>query len=97
VESVAAAVIVAVYSVFVARETAGLKVATVPEQETTPAMGVPPGPARLNVVAGDASVAQFIVLLKVARRTWVIGTPVAPFRGDVAITAGRVAVVKLHT
>jgi hypothetical protein len=51
----------------------------------------------VKVAAGDASVAQFIASLKFALITWVMGTPVAPFAGTVAVTAGGgVIVVKVH-
>jgi hypothetical protein len=53
---------------------------------------------RTNVVAGDASVAQFIASLNVALSTWFVGTPVAAFAGTVAIvTGGGVTVVNVHT
>jgi hypothetical protein len=61
-------------------------------------MAVVPGPVRVNVVAGDASVAQFIASLKVALSTWAIGIPIAPFAGTTAVTVGGgVIVVKVHT
>ncbi|MES2390344.1 MAG: hypothetical protein V4555_01785 [Acidobacteriota bacterium] len=80
-----------------ASDTVGVNVATEPEHATVPATAVEPGPARLKVLAGEASVAQFIALLNVAVSTWVTGTPVAPFAGTVAITVGRTAVVKVQT
>jgi hypothetical protein len=43
-------------------------------------------------------VAGFIPSLKVALRTWPMGTLMAPFAGTTAITAGGgVIVVKVHT
>jgi hypothetical protein len=54
----------------------------------------------VKVVAGEASVAQFIASLKVALSAWVMGTPVAPFAATVFTTAGggggAATVVKLH-
>ena len=80
------------------RLAAGVKVATAPEQLTVPATAVVPGPATVNVVAGDASVEQSIASLKVAVSAWVMSTPVAVFTGTVAVTAGGgVIVVKVHT
>ena len=83
-----------------ARSAAGVNVAVEPEQLTVPATAVFPGPARVKVVAGDVSVAQFIASLKVALSAWVIGTPVAPFAATVLATVGggggAATVVKLH-
>jgi hypothetical protein len=79
---------VAVYRVLTVSGAPGVKVAMLPEQATVPATGVAPGPVSVKVVAGDASVAHFIVSLKVALRTWVRGTPVAPLTGIVDTTAG---------
>jgi hypothetical protein len=89
---------VAVYKVLTASAAAGVKVATLPVQPTVPVTAVVPGPVTVNVVAGDASVVQSIASLKVALSTWLTGTPVAPFTGTVAITAGTgEIVVKVHT
>jgi hypothetical protein len=89
---------VAVYNVLTRSAALGVKVATVPEQATVPVTGVAPGPVSAKVVAGDASVAHFIVSSKVALRTWSRGTPVAPLTGIVDITAGvGEIVVKVHT
>jgi hypothetical protein len=52
--------------VLYARLAAGVNVATEPEQLTVPATVAAPGPVTVNVVAGDASVAQLIASLKVA-------------------------------
>jgi len=89
---------VAVYRVFTVSRALGVKVAMLPAQLTVPATAVVPGPVTVKVVAGDASVAQLIVSLKVALSTWLIGTPVAPFTGIVTITAGVGEIVeKVHT
>ena len=56
-----------------------------------------PGPVRVNVVAGDASVEQLIASLKVALSAWLTGTLAAPFTGTTAVTMGGGAiVVKVH-
>jgi hypothetical protein len=97
-ESSAPVVIVAVYKVLTASAALGVKVATLPVQLTVPATAVVPGPVTVNVVAGDASVVQFIVSLKVTLSAWLTGTPVAVFTGTVDVTAGVGAiVVKVHT
>jgi hypothetical protein len=100
--SFAAVVIVAVYSVLVASRAVGAKVAMLPLQLTVPGTEVTPGPVTVKVVAGELRVAQFIASLKVTLRTWFKGTPVAPFRGEEAVTVGRTmtgsgAVVNDHT
>ena len=88
----------AVNTVFMASVVPEVKVATSPAQLTVPATGVVPGPVTVKVVAGDASVAQVIVSLKVALNTWLTRTPVAAFTGVVETTAGGgVIVVKVHT
>jgi hypothetical protein len=80
------------------RLAVGVNVATEPEHVTVPATVVVPGPVRVNVVAGDASVEQSIASLKVAVSTWLMGTPVAVFTGTTAVTVGGgVIVVKVHT
>jgi len=78
------------------RSAAGVKVATAPEQATVPATAVVPEPVTTKLVAGDASVAQFIVWLNVALSTWLSATPVAPLSGTVERTTGCTAVVKLQ-
>jgi hypothetical protein len=54
--------------VFKVRSEVGVKVATLPEQVTAPAIGVgvAPGPVTMKVVAGDASVMQLSGSLNVA-------------------------------
>jgi hypothetical protein len=89
---------VAVYKVLTASAALGVKVATLPVQLTVPATAVVPGPVTVNVVAGDASVVQFIAWLKVTLSAWLTGTPVAVFTGTVEITASAgETVLKLHT
>jgi hypothetical protein len=69
-----------------------------PAQLTVPDTAVAPGPVTINVVAGDASVVQFIASLNVALSICAIGTPVAAFIGTVEMTiGGGVMVVKVHT
>ena len=94
--SVAPVVIVAVYTVLYARATAGVKVATVPEYVTAPLTATPPGPVTVKV---DALIdAALIASLKVALRTWLMGTLAAPFTGAVAVTVGGgVIVVNVQT
>jgi hypothetical protein len=84
------------YKVLYAR-LPGVNVATLPEQATTPVTLLGPGPARVKVVAGELSVAQFIASLKVAVMTWVTGTPVALATGTTVTVGGGVMVVKVHT
>jgi hypothetical protein len=94
---VAVVLIAAVYNVFTASSAPGVNVAMLLMHLTVPAIVVAPGPANVKVVAGDASVVQFIASLKVALSTWLTGTPVAVFTGTVAITAGGgVMVVNVH-
>jgi hypothetical protein len=84
--SVAPVVIVAVYTVLAAKATTGVNVAVVPEYVTVPVTGIPPGAVTVKVEV--FIVAAFIALLKVAVMTCETGTPLAPFAGTVAITAG---------
>jgi hypothetical protein len=89
VKSVAPVVIFAENKVFAASSADGENVATLPVQLTVPATEVVPGPVTVNVVA-DLSVAQFTGALKVALRTWLTATPVAPLLGVVDTTRREV-------
>ena len=62
---------------------------------TTPATGVAPGPARVNVVA--VIVAGSIASLNVAEIAVLTAGAVAPLTGIVEMTVGGGAVVKVHT
>jgi hypothetical protein len=84
--SVAPVVIVAVYTVLAAKAAIGVNVAVVPEYVTVPITGTPPGAVTVKVE--EFIVAAFIALLNVAVMTCETGTPLAPFAGTVAITAG---------
>ncbi len=84
--SAAPVVIVAVYIVLAAKAAIGVNVAVVPEYATVPVTEIPPGAVTAKVEV--FIVPAFIALLKVAEMTCEIGTPLAPFAGTVAITAG---------
>jgi hypothetical protein len=94
VRSFAPAVIVAVYTVPVARAVVGVNAAVVPAKVTVPATGVAPGPVKVKVAA--LIVAGFMASLNVAETAVLTGTPVAPIVGTVETTVGA-PVVKLHT
>ena len=94
--SFAPVVIVAVYTVEVARSAASVNVAVLPAYVTTPATGFTPGPVKVNVA--PLIVAGFIAVLKVAEMAGIFtGTAIAPLAGIVETTAGGGAVVKVQT
>lgn len=73
----------------------GVNVATNPEYEMAPGMVTPPA---VSVKEAASSVFGAMRSLKVARSTWVTGTPAASFTGTTATTVGTgVIVVNFHT
>jgi len=103
-KSVAAIVIVAVYSVVAARFADGVKVAMslAGSYVTVPVTVVPPVPATANVkVPAAKMLAGFIASLNVALTAALSATPVAPLAGLVSVIVGGVVstpapVIKLH-
>jgi hypothetical protein len=87
-------VIVAVYVVLYARTAAGVSVAVLPEDETAPAIAVPPGPVSVKVEL--VIVAGLIAMLKVAVTVVLTTTSVAPWAGVTDTTPGMVTVSWPH-
>jgi hypothetical protein len=85
---------VAVNKVLLGRTAAGVNVAVVPAEVTTPVTGVAPGPVKVNVAA--LIVAGFIASLNMAETRVLTGTTVAPLAGTVETTMGGGAVVKVR-
>src|ERR1017187_3490597 len=93
-------VIVAELAVLGVRLAAAMKAATDPAaiQVPAPVTLAEPGPVSVKVV--ELIEPGVIATLKVALRAWLMGTPVAPLTGTVAMTVGWVwagTVLKVHT